>query len=41
MQTSDDRKIGITLISTWFEPYSDSPADINAAQRAIDFTLGW
>ncbi|ESW22410.1 hypothetical protein PHAVU_005G151700 [Phaseolus vulgaris] len=40
-QTSDDRKIGITLISTWFEPYSDSPADINAAQRAIDFTLGW
>jgi len=41
MQTSPDRKIGITLLSTWFEPYSDAPADIDAAQRAFDFMLGW
>ncbi|KAL9322957.1 hypothetical protein ACSQ67_011010 [Phaseolus vulgaris] len=40
-QTSPDRKIGITLLSTWFEPYSDAPADIDAAQRAFDFMLGW
>jgi len=33
--------IGITLISTWFQPYSDSQADKDASKRALDFMYGW
>ncbi|TVU20825.1 hypothetical protein EJB05_30422, partial [Eragrostis curvula] len=32
-------KIGITLISHWFVPFSDS--DEGAVRRALDFMLGW
>ncbi|CAD5166982.1 furostanol glycoside 26-O-beta-glucosidase [Musa acuminata AAA Group] len=34
-------EVGITLVSMWFEPYSTSHQDIEAANRAIDFMLGW
>ncbi|XP_050210017.1 beta-glucosidase 13-like [Mercurialis annua] len=34
-------KIGITLDLTWSEPISDSPADIAASQRSLDFLFGW
>ncbi|KAL3644188.1 hypothetical protein CASFOL_012120 [Castilleja foliolosa] len=34
-------KIGITNMTTWFEPYSNSPEDIAAASRAVDFMWGW
>ncbi|KAK6928662.1 Glycoside hydrolase family 1, partial [Dillenia turbinata] len=34
-------KIGITLVSHWMVPYSNSVADKNATQRAIDFMFGW
>ncbi|GFP90861.1 raucaffricine-o-beta-d-glucosidase [Phtheirospermum japonicum] len=34
-------KIGITNMTTWYEPYSDSPEDIAAASRAVDFMWGW
>ncbi|PKI60237.1 hypothetical protein CRG98_019425 [Punica granatum] len=33
--------IGITLVSQWFEPYSNSVKDRKAALRAFDFMLGW
>ncbi|ONK58141.1 uncharacterized protein A4U43_C09F8630 [Asparagus officinalis] len=34
-------EIGITQITTWFIPYSNSHEDKAAAQRSIDFMLGW
>ncbi|CAL9086284.1 unnamed protein product [Musa acuminata var. zebrina] len=34
-------EVGITLVSMWFEPYSMSHQDVEAANRAIDFMLGW
>ncbi|XP_052726628.1 cyanogenic beta-glucosidase-like isoform X2 [Vigna angularis] len=42
-QYKDDQKgeIGITLISRWFEPYSNTEADKKAAERALDFLFGW
>ncbi|KAH7543603.1 hypothetical protein FEM48_Zijuj02G0201300 [Ziziphus jujuba var. spinosa] len=33
--------IGITLVSHWMVPYSDSKNDQNAALRALDFMFGW
>ncbi|XP_068501274.1 beta-glucosidase 12-like [Phaseolus vulgaris] len=33
--------IGITLNSNWFEPYSNSQADKEASERALDFAFGW
>ncbi|XP_031384845.1 beta-glucosidase 12-like isoform X2 [Punica granatum] len=40
-QASQNGSIGITLTTQWFEPYSDSVNDRNAALRAFDFVLGW
>ncbi|KAI3468067.1 hypothetical protein Pfo_024730 [Paulownia fortunei] len=34
-------KIGITLVSHWFEPFDDIEKDKKAAKRARDFMLGW
>uniref|UniRef100_A0A6N2KJU2 Beta-glucosidase n=1 Tax=Salix viminalis TaxID=40686 RepID=A0A6N2KJU2_SALVM len=34
-------QIGITLVSHWFEPYSNSEADQIATKRSLDFMLGW
>ncbi|KAL3510483.1 hypothetical protein ACH5RR_029884 [Cinchona calisaya] len=34
-------KIGITLVSQWWEPLNDTPQDKEALERAVDFMLGW
>ncbi|XP_003579958.1 beta-glucosidase 12-like [Brachypodium distachyon] len=34
-------KIGVSLVSHWFVPFSCSNSDNDAARRAIDFMLGW
>ncbi|KAF7139428.1 hypothetical protein RHSIM_Rhsim07G0051400 [Rhododendron simsii] len=40
-QASQKGQIGITLVSQWFVPYSNSKSNIEAAQRALDFMYGW
>ncbi|MFQ6638077.1 hypothetical protein Gotur_012783, partial [Gossypium turneri] len=40
-QASQKGKIGITLVTTWFEPKFDTTADRKAASRARDFHFGW
>ncbi|KAI5072333.1 hypothetical protein GOP47_0012439 [Adiantum capillus-veneris] len=40
-QEAQNGSIGIALWHRWFEPLTDSPADLAAAQRATDFLLGW
>ncbi|XP_073010429.1 beta-glucosidase 24-like [Typha latifolia] len=34
-------KIGITLVTDWMIPYSDSKPDRDSAKRALDFMYGW
>ncbi|XP_020090017.1 beta-glucosidase 12-like [Ananas comosus] len=40
-QESQKGKIGITLVSHWFVPYTSSRSSDAAAQRALDFMFGW
>ncbi|KAF8666362.1 hypothetical protein HU200_053465 [Digitaria exilis] len=40
-QAMQKGKIGITLMSHWFVPISNSKSDKYAARRSMDFMLGW
>ncbi|KAF2319351.1 hypothetical protein GH714_014968 [Hevea brasiliensis] len=40
-QASQKGKIGITLISHWMVPFSNSQLDKEASIRALDFMYGW
>ncbi|EGO30093.1 glycoside hydrolase, family 1 [Serpula lacrymans var. lacrymans S7.9] len=40
-QSAQKGTIGITLDSSWFEPYDNSKENIAVAQRAFDVRLGW
>ena len=40
-QSEQQGRIGITNNADWREPLTDSPADKEAAQRALEFYLGW
>ena len=41
MQAAQKGVIGITLVSYWMVPLSNANENQNAAQRALDFMLGW
>ncbi|CAK9140348.1 unnamed protein product [Ilex paraguariensis] len=40
-QASQKGQIGIVLVSHWMVPYSSSKQNHKAAERALDFMLGW
>ncbi|KAK9278805.1 hypothetical protein L1049_028384 [Liquidambar formosana] len=40
-QAKQGGEIGISLVGQYFEPYSESPEDVAAVGRALDFYLGW
>ncbi|KAL1300247.1 hypothetical protein HN51_044924 [Arachis hypogaea] len=40
-QAYQEGQIGITLVTHWMEPKSNSAADRKAAKRALDFWFGW
>ncbi|KAL0315975.1 UNVERIFIED_CONTAM: Oleuropein beta-glucosidase [Sesamum radiatum] len=40
-QVSQGGKIGVTNVSKWFEALNDHQDDNDAANRAVDFMLGW
>ncbi|GMI73952.1 beta glucosidase 16 [Hibiscus trionum] len=40
-QATQGGQIGISLVAQYFEPYSNTSLDIEAAKRSIDFELGW
>ncbi|KAJ4848261.1 hypothetical protein Tsubulata_023606 [Turnera subulata] len=40
-QATQKGKIGITIVTWWMEPWSSDIADVEAAQRALDFSYGW
>ncbi|XP_019253704.1 PREDICTED: beta-glucosidase 13-like isoform X2 [Nicotiana attenuata] len=40
-QAKQKGKIGIALVSHWFEPNSMKSEDVRASRRALDFMLGW
>ncbi|KAF7120712.1 hypothetical protein RHSIM_Rhsim13G0225700 [Rhododendron simsii] len=40
-QKSQKGEIGITLVSKWLEPLTNSSLDIEARERSFDFKLGW
>ncbi|GJN33610.1 hypothetical protein PR202_gb22230 [Eleusine coracana subsp. coracana] len=40
-QPSQHGQIGITVVSHWFVPNSDTLADKRAVQRSLDYMLGW
>ncbi|KAF7824490.1 vicianin hydrolase-like [Senna tora] len=40
-QASQKGEIGITLVTFWYYPKTNTTADIEARKRAIDFWFGW
>jgi len=41
IQGKQKGKIGITLVSNWMIPYSNSKKDKDAAKRELEFMYGW
>jgi len=40
-QAEQGGNVGITLVSLWFMPLTDSPQDKDAVARSLEFMLGW
>ncbi|KAJ0973086.1 hypothetical protein J5N97_021045 [Dioscorea zingiberensis] len=40
-QAKQGGQIGITLVCMWYKPYDESYRQLEAANRALDFLLGW
>ncbi|PIA43643.1 hypothetical protein AQUCO_01800002v1, partial [Aquilegia coerulea] len=40
-QEKQKGQIGITLLAFWFEPMTNSPQDVAATKRLLDFHIGW
>ncbi|XP_027101991.1 furcatin hydrolase-like [Coffea arabica] len=40
-KASHKGQIGIVLVTNWMMPFSNLSADVNAAQRTLDFFYGW
>ncbi|XP_058199425.1 beta-glucosidase 12-like [Rhododendron vialii] len=40
-QKSQKGEIGITLVTTWVKPLTDSSINIRAQKRSLDFKFGW
>ncbi|PIA46230.1 hypothetical protein AQUCO_01500033v1 [Aquilegia coerulea] len=40
-QEKQKGQIGITLLAFWFEPMTNSPQDVAASKRMLDFHIGW
>lgn len=40
-QATQKGNIGISLVTQWFKPLTESREDVDAAQRAFDFLVGW
>ena len=41
MQATQHGMIGLNLLAYWFAPYTNATEDIAAAQRSLDFWVGW
>lgn len=41
MQAVQGGKIGVTNMTTWYDPLYQTQQDIDAASRAVDFMWGW
>lgn len=41
LKATQGGEIGISLICQWFEPHPQHHHDKDAAERAVDFLLGW
>lgn len=40
-QPTQKGEIGISLMTQWFEPHSNTRLDVDASERAFDFLVGW
>ncbi|KAJ6793814.1 beta-glucosidase 31-like isoform X1 [Iris pallida] len=40
-QAEQGGRVGITILAVWFEPFTDSPKDVDIANKLKEFHIGW